>query len=276
MRLFGTVGIIGTGLIGGSLAQGIKKKGLAERVLGVSRSQTTARLARKLGIVDASSTDIGLIKDADLVVFAAPVEATLSLAPRVAGIIGKDCIVSDVASTKRLIVKEFSRLFPRYIGTHPLAGLEKSGVRYADQEIFRGALCIFTPTAATDPRALAKIKKLWFSLGSKVTLLDPALHDRALSLVSHLPHAAAFSLMRCIPKEYLPFASGGLKDTTRIAASDAHLWSEIFLSNKKNLLVAIRAFEAQTALLKKALQKDDKALLVKLLQQAKDRREMLG
>ena len=276
MQLFKTVGIIGTGLIGGSLAQGIRKKKLARRILGVSRSKKTALLARKMGIVDASSTELELVKEADLVVFAAPVEATLRLAPSVARIIdAKNCLVTDVASTKYLVAWRLSKLFPRYVGAHPLAGLEKSGVRFSKPEIFQKAMCVLTPLASTDPQALSKIRRMWQELGSKTVLLDPATHDRILSMVSHLPHVVAFALMGSIPRGYLRYASGGLRDTTRIAASDPDLWNEIFLTNRTQLIRAIESFQTRISSFKKALSKNDRARLKALMQQARINREML-
>lgn len=275
MRLFKTVAIVGTGLIGGSIALAIKKKMLAGKVIGVSRHKRSLRLAKKIGAIDAGSQDIGIIKDADLVILATPVGAILKLAPRISKIIARDSIVTDVGSTKQEIAVKLEKIFPGYVGSHPLAGSEKRGVDYADASLFKNTLCILTPTKNTNSKGLEKIKKLWQSLGAKVIFLSPKAHDKALSFVSHLPHIAAFSLINTVPKEHLRFASSGLSDSTRVAASDSQLWSDIFLSNKRNILGAISLLEKNLLKIKSAIKKQDKKLLNNILKKAKEKREIL-
>jgi len=276
MRLFNKVAVVGIGLIGGSLAAAIKKKRLAQEVLGVSRHKKTLLLAKKSGLIDKGSQDIHIIKDADLVILATPVETIMNLAPVIARIIRPGCIVIDVGSTKQEIVSKLGKFFAYYVGSHPLAGSEKRGILNAHPDIFKNSLCILTPTKNTHKGALEKIKRFWQALDTKVILLRPGLHDRILSGVSHLPHIVAFSLINSIPKKYLKFSSTGLKATTRIALSDHKLWADIFLSNQKNTLKAIDSFGGHLRQVKSAIQRKDRRLLSRILKKAKAKRKILS
>lgn len=276
MRLFNKVAIIGVGLIGGSVARAIKKKGLAREVVGVSRRKKNVLLAKRLRVIDDGSQDLNIVKGADLVILATPVDTIIDLAMKVYPLIGKECIVTDVGSTKQKIVAKLEKVFPRYIGTHPLAGSEKRGIAHAETVALKDSLCIFTPTRHTDREALAKVKKLWVKLGAKIVFLNPALHDKILAFVSHLAHASSFSLVGAIPDSYLRFASGGLKDTTRIAASDSELWADIFLSNRRNITMALSNLEKRLGKIKSAINNRNKKLLVRILKEAKTKREILG
>jgi prephenate dehydrogenase len=274
-KLFNKVAIIGTGLIGGSMALDIKRRKLANKVIGVSRRKKSLLLAKKLGAIDYGSQEIDIIKGADLVILAAPVNAILNLANPISKSLTRDCLVTDVGSTKKEIVAKLENVFPYYVGSHPLAGSEKSGVVNACANIFKDSLCILTPTKNTDPKALSKIKKLWIQLGAKVKFLSPDEHDKILSFVSHLAHIVAFSLISSVPSNYLTFASNGLKDTTRIASSDSEIWNDIFLSNQKNILKTIDAFQVNISKIKSALKKRDRKLLNEILSQAKNKRDSL-
>ena len=210
-----------------------------------------------------------------MVILAVPVSAILKLAPKIARIVGPDCIISDVGSTKQEIVTKLDRLFPCYVGAHPMAGSEKRGIANSHQEIFKHSICILTPTAGTNKQALSKIKKLWQCLGAKVIVMSSCSHDRALSFVSHLPHIAAFSLINAVPSQCLKLASSGFKDTTRIAASDSEIWSDIFLTNRRNILAAIAAIQRNLAAIKKAIASGDSRSLNKILKTAKNKRDSL-
>jgi prephenate dehydrogenase len=181
-----------------------------------------------------------------------------------------------VGSTKEEIVAKLEKIFPLYVGSHPLAGSERRGVINAHPDIFKDSLCIVTPTPNSKSAALAKITKLWAGLGVKVVILGPQAHDKILSFISHLPHVAAFSLIGCVSPKYLGLASAGLKDTTRIAASDSGLWSDIFLSNRKNILEAIEVFELNIARIKRAIQRKDRKSLLRILKRAKQKRDSLA
>ena len=275
MRLFDKVAIIGVGLIGGSLGLAIKKKGLARLVIGVSRHKATLVLAKKCRAIDLGSQDINVVKDADLVILATPVHKILQIAQALSHIVKPECVVTDVGSTKKEIVLKLHKLFSRYVGSHPLAGSEKRGMANARGHIFQNSLCILTPLKSTHKQSLQKIVRLWKILGAKVVYVPPALHDHILSFVSHLPHVVAFSLVETVPRPYLRFAASGLRDTTRIAASDNRLWEDIILSNKNNVLKAIDLFQKNLTAIKSAVKKENRKSLGRILKKAKITRESL-
>lgn len=276
MKLFKKAAIVGTGLIGGSVALALKKRRLVGEVVGVSKHKETLLWAKRNKIIDRGSQNLDIIKDADLVVLAAAAGVIVELAPAIARIIPKVCVVTDVASTKGEIVNRLEQLFPLFVGSHPLAGSEKRGIKYCRQDMFEGALCVITPTKNTSTRALVKIKNLWRKLGSEVALLSPQKHDEVLSLVSHLPHVLAFSLMNTVPGQYLKFSAGSLKDTTRIASSEPNLWLDILLSNQKYILLSMDAFQKNLSEIKTAIIRGDRQLLSSILQAAKSKREKLA
>ena len=275
MKPFKKVAIIGVGLIGGSLALALKKKALAERIVGVSKHQASLRQALRRRIIDQGSLDLDIARGADLVILATPVEVILGLSKRLSTVINRDCIVIDVGSTKAQIVRKLEKLFPNFVGTHPLAGSEKRGSLHAEPDKFIGCLCILTPTRRTPVSAAKRIKLLWKNLGARTVSLSPDEHDKIIAFISHLPHLIAFSLIGSVPKKFLNFAASGLRDTTRIAASDSRLWAEIFLSNR-SFLGSIREFERSLGRFKKAIREHDKKALSQAIEAARRKKEILG
>lgn len=275
MRQFNRVAIVGTGLIGSSLALEIRKRGLSKEIVGVSRHKTSLAWAKKIKAIDRGSLKLDIIRGADLVVLATPVKAIIDLSPAISGIVDRDCVVTDVGSTKEEIVRSLERLFPNFVGSHPLAGSQKRGVKNAHKDLFKDSLCIITPTGKTNPKALHKVNMLWKTVGAKTVFLSPQTHDKILSFVSHLPHVVAFSLIESVPGGLLKFASGGLKDTTRIAASDSELWAEIFFSNRNNILGNIEVFQKHLNAIKAAIKNKDKKRLSLILRRARKKRSRL-
>ncbi len=275
MRLFNKVAVVGTGLIGGSLALFIKKNKLAREVVGVAEHKASLALAIKMKAIDKGSLTLDIIKGADLLILATPVDTIIALKSEIHKNLGNDCVVTDVASTKEKIASLLEKDFRNYVGSHPLAGSEKRGIENARPDIFKGSLCILTPTKKTRKIALAKIKALWLKAGARIVMLAPKAHDKALSFTSHLPHIAAFSLINSVPLNFLKLSSGGLKDTTRVALSSPALWQGIFLTNKNELLMALTHFEKNLRVIKKAIRSNDKLLLTKILSQAQKKRSIL-
>lgn len=276
MSMFDKVAIFGTGLIGGSMGLAIKRKGLARRVIGFSLHRKNAELARKVGAIDRIASSLKEVREADLVILAAPVDAIINIAPQLARNLKNGCLVIDAASTKEKIVKKLGRLIPDFIGCHPLAGSEKKGISNAMADIFAGSICVITPAAGTKKGCLKKVRVLWHKLGARTILMSAARHDRILAFTSHLPHAVAFSLMGSIPEGFMKISSGGLADTTRISGSDEVIWSQIFLSNRDNLLASIFSFQKKLAALKLALGNKDSKGLVKILAAARKKHSRLG
>lgn len=272
MKLFNKVAIVGLGFIGGSIALACRKNKLAVKIIGISRRRSTLSHAKKTGIFDEVSGDLRRVAGCDLLIFAAPVETTMRLAGRVRDIIQSNCVVTDVGSTKKETVRELEKLFPGYVGSHPLAGSEKSGIRNAHPDLFKGTCWLLTPTSRTSRLAFLKVKVFAERIGARTQCIAPSLHDTILSFTSHLPHVAAFSLIASVPARYLPWSAGGLHDTTRIAASEEQLWTDIFLTNRKNILRAIRALQQNVARIKSAIDKGDRGALTKILKQARNKR----
>jgi len=276
LKIFNKVVIIGTGLIGGSLGLAMKKKGLAKTIIGLSRLRKNIIKAKKFGAIDIVGRSIDVVNDADLVILATPIDTIIDIALKFSKKIKKNCIVIDVGSTKEKIVSKLSRVIPNFIGCHPLAGSEKRGIVNFKAGIFKDSICVITPTNKTNKAALKKIKLLWKELGTLLIFLTPKKHDQILALTSHLPHAIAFSLISAIPDQFLNLSSSGLKDTTRIAGSDANIWNQVFLSNCKNLISAISSFKKKLKNLELALKNNNKKQLIGILNFAKKKREKLG
>lgn len=273
MRLFSRVTIIGLGLIGGSLGLAIKEKRIASEVVGVSRRKSTIRKALSLGAVDRVTLDLKKgVKGSDLVILAVPVFKIVEIAKAVSRYIEKGAILTDVGSTKDYVVKEIESIMPKgmyFVGAHPLAGSERSGVRFSNKDLFKGAICILTKTSSTNPKALGKIKDFWRALGMKVVIMAPEMHDKVVSRISHLSHLTAVSLVNSVEAKDLNFAAGGFKDTTRIVSGEPELWNDIFLTNKSNLLKDISRLKKELARIESALKNNDKIALLKLLNRAK-------
>ncbi|MFH1339432.1 MAG: prephenate dehydrogenase/arogenate dehydrogenase family protein, partial [Candidatus Omnitrophota bacterium] len=249
-----------------------KKRKMARLVIGISRHKKTidSALARKA--IDRGFCDISAVRGADMVVLASPVSSIIQNGRRIAALIKPGALVTDTGSTKREIVGKLEKILPNFVGAHPLAGSEKQGVINANENLFRDSWCILTPTKRTPKTALNKIKKFWRALGAKVIYISPLKHDRYISYISHLPHVVAFSLIHSIPRNTFHLASGGLKDTTRIAASGDELWRDILVTNPDNVLAALEAFDNSLSRIKSAIIKRDAKALAKILKQARLKR----
>ena len=277
--MFNKITIIGLGLIGGSLALAVKKNKLAKKIIGVSRRKGTIDYAIKKGIVDSATLDLKKgVADSDFIIITTPVLKIVSIAKIVALFLKKGAILTDAGSTKEYIVNNIEKLDLKgayFAGSHPIAGSEKSGVRSADVNLFRGAYCIVTRTKDSNPKAVNKIKRFWAAIGMRVVELSPRTHDMIFSRVSHLPHASSVSLVNAIGRDSLDFASGGFKDSTRIASGEPELWRDIFLTNRKNLTRDIGALRKELSKIEIALKDNDRRELSKLLNKAKAARDSL-
>ncbi|MFH1578016.1 MAG: prephenate dehydrogenase [Candidatus Omnitrophota bacterium] len=276
MKLFNKAAIIGVGLIGGSIGLSIKKKKLASRVIGIGRHKNKINSAIARGAIDAGFFDISAVSQADLVIIATPVNSIIQFGTKIAPLIKPGTLVTDTGSTKKSVVKALEGILPNFVGSHPLAGSEKQGVINARADLFDGSLCVLTPTKKTPKNALSKVKKLWIDLGAKLILLSPAEHDKLVSCISHLPHVVAFSLIHSIPDHSLFLASKGLKDATRIADSSVALWRDIFLTNSKNVLDALKKFKGSLSKIESAIAHQDIKALERILNQARQKRQKLN
>ncbi|MFH1904470.1 MAG: prephenate dehydrogenase [bacterium] len=284
-KLFNKVCIFGVGLIGGSVGMAIKKNGLADEVIGIGRDIRRLRRAVLAGAVDRVTTDyIKEVKDADLVILSMHIKSSIEVAKRIAPFLKRDAVVTDVESTKELFCKKMQGILPNgihFVGTHPIAGLERHGVDVATHRLFNGAVCVITKTSKTNKDALLKVKKLWNKIGANVVLFSPSQHDKLVALTSHLPHIAAVSLVNAmgktetVDKDLKLVIGKGFKDTTRIASSSPQMWQEICITNKKNILDALSRFQRELDKIYKLINKSDREGLTKELEKAKSLRTSL-
>jgi prephenate dehydrogenase len=282
---FQQVAIIGVGLIGGSLGMILKRKGLASQIVGVGRRVENLKTAVEMGAIDRYVADPKEgVQGADLVVLATPVDTYERHLKEWAACLKPGAIVTDVGSVKGELVIRSERMLPaaaHFVGAHPIAGKEKTGVAAGSDQLFAGARCILTPTNQTNRQALEQVRQMWQETGSVVLTMDPHLHDQILGAVSHLPHVAAFALMNALIDiraqvpglDLADHSGGGLRDTTRIAASSPEMWRDIFLWNRDNLVAFIESYERSLGELKRLIRDGDAAGIEKALEQAKQERE---
>jgi prephenate dehydrogenase len=165
---------------------------------------------------------------------------------------------------------------PKFVGSHPIAGDQRTGVEHARADLFDGRTVVVTPTGATDPPAITMVTRFWESLGAHVVTMNAEDHDATLAATSHLPHLVAAALARATPPELIPLTAGGWRDTTRVAGGDPRLWRPIFASNRQHVLAALDGFERCLAALRTALADEDDGRFEQLLQEAKRTRDALG
>jgi prephenate dehydrogenase len=242
--------VVGVGLLGGSVAKAARARGIAREVIGIGRDLARLRAAVDDGALDRATTDLADgLREADFVVLAAPVRTIEDLLGRLWDVAADDVLVTDVGSSKTAIVRTAEALARRrplaFVGSHPMAGSEKSGYGVARVDLFQGALVVVTPTETSEPSAVKTVTAFWEHVGARVVTLDPETHDRSVAAISHLPHLVACALVDAVVREApgaLPIAARGFRDTTRIAAGDPRMWQEIFLANARPLAGVLGAF----------------------------------
>lgn len=266
MAKFGTVTVIGVGLIGGSIGQALRKRSLSDRVIGVGRSESKLAEAQQVGAIDAFTTDLAEgVSEAEVVVVCTPVDQVAAFAIRAAALGTDGLLLTDAASTKRTIVEEVERQESArlaFVGAHPIAGSERQGAAFSDGDLFAGRVCVLTPTGRTPIDRVERARDFWTAIGCRVLESSPASHDEALALTSHLPHAVASALARVVPVEALEMAAGAYRDGTRVAGADARLWTAIFLENREPLLRALDGFSAEIDQFRSALVRADASTLI--------------
>ncbi len=247
--------VVGLGLLGGSVAKAARAHGVAGQIVGIGRDAARLEPALRDGAVDRATTDLADgVGEADFVVLAATVAANVDLLERVWRAALPGAVVTDVGSTKRAIVRAADRLrgtgAAHFVGSHPMAGSERSGYAIARADLFTGAIVIVTPNDESDAAAVKTVSGFWEALGARVSLLEAETHDRVVAAISHLPHLLAVALVDAIHRSEpaaLECAAGGFKDTSRIAAGDPHLWQEIFLANRDALAGAVTSLRQALA-----------------------------
>lgn len=274
------------GLIGGSVALALKKSsalalknaGNVPYIVGVGRNAESLSQALELGVIDAVETNIhAALEGADLVLIAAPVAQTGSILQSIKPHLNKQTLITDAGSTKRDVLASAKEIlgnqFNQFVGGHPIAGAEKSGVSAAKEDLFAGKNVVLTPAPETNRDAVAGVAQLWQTCGANVSEMSAETHDSIFAAVSHLPHLLAFALVdeiasRPNAEQLFNFAASGFRDFTRIAGSHPEMWRDISLANKTALLSELTAYQDELEHLKKLLEHSDGAGLQALFERA--------
>ncbi|QXE89031.1 prephenate dehydrogenase [Geomonas subterranea] len=282
---FKKMAVIGVGLIGGSLARVLREKGAVDEVVGVGRGEANLKRGVELGVLDSYTTDAREgVAGADLVFVATPVCTIPKVVAEIAPYLAPGCIVTDGGSVKETVVTACEPLMPEgtfFVGGHPIAGTEHSGVEASFSTLYVGRRCIVTPTANTDPAALEKVVGLWKVAGSNVPLMDPVQHDLVVAAISHLPHMVAYSLVNAVDGydrfggDLLSFSAGGFRDFTRIASSDPVMWRDIALTNREAILEMMDFFSVYLEKLRTLVAEGDAGGLQAFFLNSKQKRDAI-
>jgi prephenate dehydrogenase len=273
--------VVSPGLIGGSIARGVRARRLAGEVVVVARHEAAVRAVLDAGAADRGTTDLAAgIAGASLVVLCAPAGALPGHIRAVWPHLAPGAVLTDAGSVKRGVVEAArgcpARAGVSFVGGHPMAGSEHSGFGASAADLFDGRVALVTPTADTPEPAVAAVTALWEGLGSTVRLLSPEVHDQLVAQISHLPHLAAYALVAAADGEALPLVGRGFVDTTRIAASAEGLWTDIFRENRGSLLDALARYEGILARWRELAARGDWATLEAELGRAREVREKLA
>ncbi len=281
--MFNRITILGVGLLGASFALALKKNRLCSTITGYGRNRENLLKAKERNIIDSFETDPAeACKEADMIILSTPVGSFLELIKTIAPALKKGAVLTDVGSVKGTLVRKIEKLMPKdvhYIGGHPIAGSDRSGIASANPELFRDAKYIITPTENSDPAALEKTKDLWKALGSEVLTLSPEEHDKIYAAVSHLPHLIAYAMVNTVAdmdRAYLDFCGKGFMDATRIAGSSEELWNDICILNRDNLVDTLDVFKRNINMLDKYLKAGDSDSLKAEFRKARVLRENIG
>ncbi len=284
-KIYETAGILGTGLIGGSLGMALRGEGSVAKVVGYDADRHMLKEAVRRGAIDDAATDPReLASSCELVIVAVPVRSAPGVLARIARHLRPGTTVSDVGSVKSGIMRAAAEVIPpqcHFIGGHPLTGSEQRGVEFADPGLFQGAYYVLTPTEECDAEAYSRLHALVASLGARVVAMDPAIHDRAVSVISHLPHVMAMGLMNLAlrrAEEYplLRLVAGGFRDVTRIAASDPALWLDILVENREAVKDSLRELIEDLECIYEFLDNGDEVELLAWMERASSGRRNLA
>jgi cyclohexadieny/prephenate dehydrogenase len=261
---FRRVAMIGIGLVNGSLATVLRRRGAAEEIVAHARRQETRTRAVELGLCDRAEADpAAAVSGADLVVLGVPPAAIGSVVAAMRAGLPEDAIVTDVSSIKAQVVRDVVPHLPTpslFVPGHPVAGTEHSGPDAAFATLFERRRCILTPIEDTDPVAVERVRELWGLAGSSVDVMTPEHHDRVLAITSHLPHLIAYTIVGTVADledeartEVFKYAAGGFTDFTRIAASDPTMWRDVLLGNREAVLEMLGRFTEDLVALQRAI-----------------------
>ncbi len=278
--MFKKVCIIGCGLIGSSIARAIKKNNLSNKIVSSNRSDTTNKKVIKLNIVNDSSSDTKeMVKESDLIIIATPLSSYKGLIFKIKNSLKNGAILTDVGSVKEKAISLIEKNIPKnvsWISSHPIAGTEESGPEAGFSELFKDRWCIITPSNQAKKRDIKLLRNFWKKIGSRVDIMDAKQHDYILSITSHIPHLIAYNIVNMTldinkkkKQEIVKYSAGGLRDFTRIAASNPIMWRDIFIQNRKNTLIMIDKFIDNLRDFKKAIKNRNEKKLEKIFTKTK-------
>lgn len=266
--IFGELAIIGTGLIGSSVARAVRRRTAAARIILADCSVETLVRARALALGDETTSDLAhAVRNADCVILCAPVGANEAIGRTIAPALKSGAIVSDVGSVKGAVISALEPLLPTHahlVPAHPVAGTEQSGPDAGFAALFVNRWCILTPPSGSNPDAVHKVRALWEAFGSHVEVMSAAHHDLVLAITSHVPHLIAYNIVgtaadleEVTRSEVIKFSAGGFRDFTRIAASDPTMWRDVFLNNKSAVLEMLGRFNEDLTAVQRMIRHED-------------------
>jgi prephenate dehydrogenase len=280
---FRKITIVGVGLLGGSIGLAARKFRVAGEIAGYVRREKTAVECEKAGATDYATTDLAAaVSNSDLVVLCTPLAQMRPLVEQFLPALKRGAIVTDVGSVKADVVREIESRIAKtgayFVGSHPMAGGEKTGVLAASEDLFEKAVCVLTPTAKSQATAVRKLEKFWKSLGAQVVKMPPEQHDAFVSRTSHLPHVVAATLVNLVlspaqPEGQTQLCANGFRDTTRIASGSPEMWRDIALANRKHLDGALSALISELRMFQRSLQNSNGNAIEKFFETAKTRRD---
>jgi len=270
--MFKKVCIIGCGLIGSSLARAIKKNKLSEKIVSSNRSDFVNKKVIELKIVNESSPETDkMVKESDLIIIATPLSSYKKVIFKIKDSLKSGAILTDVGSVKENVVKVVEENLPKnisWVPSHPIAGTEESGPESGFSELFENRWCILTPSKNAKDKDIRLLKNFWEKIGSKVDIMEVKQHDYIMSITSHIPHLIAYNIVNTSidlqdekKSNIIKYSAGGLRDFTRIAASNPIMWRDIFIQNKNNTSKVIDKFIKNLEDLKKAIETEDEKKL---------------
>lgn len=266
--IFEWLALIGSGLIGSSIAHAARAQGAVRTIVATARSEKTRQRVKELGFADeVADSNIAAVKDADLVIVCIPVGQSGAVAEEIGPHLKAGAVVSDVGSVKGSVLRDMAPYLPKgvhFIPAHPVAGTENSGPDSGFAELFVNRWCILTPPPDANPAAVEKLATFWRALGAKVESMSAEHHDLVLAITSHVPHLIAYTIVgtadelgEVTQSEVLQFSAGGFRDFTRIAASDPTMWRDVFLANKDAVLEMLGRFNEDLSALTRAMRSND-------------------
>ena len=282
--MFNKISIIGCGLIGSSILRAISKKKISKTTHVYAKSKDVISFLKDKKLSEHVTSDISsAVKEADLIVIAAPLSSYKEIFLSIKDHLNKETIITDTGSVKKevnRIVEGFNLKNVSWIASHPIAGTEESGPESGFAELFENRWCIISPGENAKNDDIKKVKKFWELIGSKTKIMSFKEHDHILSLTSHLPHAIAYNIVRSAIKdedkskdEIIKYSAGGLRDFTRIASSDPIMWKDIFIDNSENILKVLDDFSNNLEEMKKAIREKNSDRLVKIFYSTKNIRK---